>query len=268
MNSKNPVRQSLVGIVIMTGIIIVNGCGGGSQESAKPATQTSGAPAKSAAEAAKPASATLKGHITLQGQVPKNTAIKMDADPVCKGQHSTEVMSQDYIVGAAGELTNVFVYVKSGVSGVSPVPADTIVFDQKGCEYYPHVFGMRVGQPLAIVNSDQTLHNVHPQPKNSAGFNLGMPKQGMRITKTFSAPEVMVKIKCDVHSWMSAYAGVLDHPFFAVTGKDGNFSIGPLPAGTYTVEAWHEKLGTMTQTVTVADNEAKDIPFAFTVAGK
>jgi len=250
----------------MTGVFVISGCGGGSQESAKPSTQTTSTAAKPSAEAAKPATARLTGHVTFQGQVPKNAPIKMDADPVCKGQHSTEVVTQDYIVGGAGELGNVFVYVKSGLKGSFPAPTDTVVFDQKGCQYYPHVFGMRVNQPLAILNSDPTLHNVHPQPKNSAGFNLGMPNQGMRVTKTFSAPEVMVKIKCDVHSWMNAYAGVLDHPFFGVTGADGNFSIGPLPPGTYELEAWHEKLGTMTQTVTVAENETKNIPFAFTAA--
>jgi hypothetical protein len=248
-------------LTITAGFLTLAGCGGGSQESAKPSTQT--VATKAPAEAAKPATSTLTGKITLQGPAPKNTPIKMDADAVCKSQHPTEALSENYIVGPGGELANVFVYVKSGVRGSYPVPADTVVFDQKGCEYYPHVFGMRVNQPLAIVNSDPTLHNVHPQPKNSPGFNVGMPTKGMRVTKTFTAPEVMVKIKCDVHSWMNAYAGVVDNPFFAVTGKDGNFSIGPLPPGTYEIEAWHEKLGTMTQTVTVADNETKSVPFSF-----
>jgi len=253
-------------LTIAAGFLTLAGCGGGSQESAKPSTQTSATATKTAAETAKPATAKLTGKVTFQGQAPKNTPIKMEADAVCKGQHATEAFTEDYIVGADGELANVFVYVKSGVKGSYPVPTDTVVFDQKGCQYYPHVFGMRVSQPLAIVNSDPTLHNVHPQPKNSAGFNVGMPNKGMRVTKTFTAPEVMVKIKCDVHSWMNAYAGVLDHPFFAVTGKDGSFSIGPLPPGTYEVEAWHEKLGTMTQTVTVADNETKSVPFSFSPA--
>jgi hypothetical protein len=161
----------------------------------------------------------------------------------------------------------VFVYVKSGLEGQSfPSPTDTVEFDQKGCEYYPHIFGIRTNQPLAIINSDPTLHNVHPLPAKNAGFNLGMPKQGMRITKTFSEPEIGVRIKCDVHSWMNAYAHVMNHPFFAVSAQDGKFSIGPLPAGTYEVEAWHEKLGTMTQSITVMDNETKDVSFTFTAA--
>ena len=138
------------------------------------------------------------------------------------------------------------------------------MFDQKGCQYSPKVFGIQVNQPLEIRNSDSTLHNVHALSEKNAQFNLGMPIQGMKLKKTFTKPEVMVKIKCEVHSWMHAYAGVLDHPFFAVSGDDGSFSIKNLPAGQYTLEAWHAKYGTQTQTITVKSaDETQDLKFNF-----
>jgi len=142
-----------------------------------------------------------------------------------------------------------------------PAPAAPVVFDQKGCHYEPHVFGIQAGQPLEILNSDDALHNVHALPKNTQEFNLGMPIKGMKLTKTFTAPEVAVKIKCEVHPWMAAYAGVLDHPFYAVTGEDGSFSLKDLPPGEYVVEAWHEKYGTQTQTVKVP--ETSEVSFTF-----
>ena len=125
---------------------------------------------------------------------------------------------------------------------------------------------MRVGQPLEIVNSDPTLHNIHAMPKANAEFNNGQPIQGMKTTHTFTAKEVMVPFKCDVHGWMNAYVGVLDHPYFAVTDKDGKFELKGLPPGTYTIEAWHEKLGTQTQSVTIGAKETKDVTFTFKAA--
>jgi hypothetical protein len=125
---------------------------------------------------------------------------------------------------------------------------------------------MRVGQPLEILNSDPTLHNIHAMPKANQEFNNGQPIQGMKMTHTFTAKEVMVPFKCDVHGWMNAYVGVLDHPYYAVTKEDGKFELKDLPAGTYTIEAWHEKLGTQTSSVTIAAKETKDVPFTFKAA--
>jgi hypothetical protein len=135
--------------------------------------------------------------------------------------------------------------------------------DQVSCRYHPHVFGVRVGQPVEFVNSDPTLHNIHALPKANSEFNNGQPIQGMKMSHTFTAKEVMVPFKCDVHGWMSAYVGVLDHPYFGTTAPDGKVVIGNLPPGTYTIEAWHELLGTKTQQVTIAAKEAKDVSFAF-----
>jgi hypothetical protein len=122
-----------------------------------------------------------------------------------------------------------------------------------------------MNQPLEIVNSDPTLHNIHAMPKANTEFNNGQPIQGMKMTHTFKAKEVMVPFKCDVHGWMNAYVAVMDHPYYAVTGNDGTFSLASLPPGTYTIEAWHEKLGTATQSVTVGAKETKEVSFSFKI---
>lgn len=209
--------------------------------------------------------ATITGKALFEGQPPQAEAIKMDADPNCMLLHSNTVSSDSVIVNSNGSLKNVFIYIKDGLSGKTfEVPKTPVAFDQKGCQYSPKVFGIQAGQPLEILNSDNTLHNVHALPSNSPQFNLGMPIQGMKLKKTFAKPEVMVKIKCEVHPWMSAYAGVLDHPFYSVSGDDGSFEIKNLPPGQYVVESWHEKYGSQTQNVAIgADGDTQDISFQY-----
>jgi plastocyanin len=172
---------------------------------------------------------------------------------------------ETYVVGTDGKaLGNVFVYVKDGLGDLTFDPPSTAAsIDQKNCRYHPHVFGMQVGQTLEIMNSDPTLHNIHAVAKNNREFNQGQPLQGVKSTHTFTAPEVMVPFKCDVHGWMNAYVGVLPHPYFAVTDNAGSFALNSLPPGTYTIEAWHEKLGTATQTVTVGSKETQNVSFTF-----
>jgi plastocyanin len=169
------------------------------------------------------------------------------------------------VVGSDGKtLGNVFVYVKDGLGNyVFDTPTEPAKIDQKECRYHPHVFGMRVGQPLEIQNSDPTLHNIHALPKNNTEFNTGQPIKDMKTTHTFTAKEIMVPFKCDVHGWMNAYVGVMDHPYYAVTGEDGKFELKSLPPGTYTIEAWHEKLGPMSESVTLAAKDSKEVNFTF-----
>lgn len=208
--------------------------------------------------------ATLSGKVAFEGTAPVAEKMAMDADPTCQMLHPDGAVADDVIVNPNGTLKNVFVYVKEGVTGTYPAPAEAVQFDQKGCQYNPKVFGIRVNQPIEIINSDNTLHNVHALPQKSKEFNLGMPIQGMKLKKAFTSPEVMVKIKCEVHPWMSAYAGVLEHPFYGVTNEEGAFEIKDLPPGDYVVETWHEKYGTQTQNVTVAAaDEAKDLAFSY-----
>ena len=210
-------------------------------------------------------SQTANAPVTLAGTPPSNAPIAMNADPVCLKENRTPQFQETYEV-KNGKLANVFVYIKSGLSKYAfDQPTDPVIISQKGCRYIPHVFGIRVGQPLTIVNDDGTLHNIHALPKNNHEFNVGQPIQGMKMNETFTAPEVMVPFKCDVHGWMNAYVGVLDHPYFAVTAADGTFSLKDVPPGTYTIEAWHEKFGRATQNVTLGQKETKTLAFTFAV---
>ena len=178
--------------------------------------------------------------------------------------HEESVLDENVVVNDNNTLRWVFVYVKEGLGGRTfTEPAEPVVLDQSGCIYHPHVFGVQTGQAIKILNSDPLLHNIHALPEVNRSFNFGMPNQGDERERNFRVPEIMVKIKCDVHPWMSAYAGVLDHPHFSVSGDDGAFSIEGLPAGTYTIDAWHESYGAQTQTVTVSDGEVTSVNFTF-----
>ncbi len=209
--------------------------------------------------------ATIAGKAAFEGQAPAPEKIKMDADAQCQINHPDGVDADAVIVNSNSTLKNVFVYVKEGLAGKTfEAPKDAVKLDQHGCMYTPKILGLQVGQPLEIVNSDDTLHNVHSLAANSQQFNLGMPIKGMKMKKSFTKPEVMVKVKCDVHPWMSAHIGVLDHPFFSVTGDDGSYEIKNLPPGQYVVESWHEKYGAQTQNVTIAaDGDKQDANFQY-----
>ena len=247
--------------------VSLTACGGG-QESSAPATTA--APAAPGAAKVDPSTAgDIKGAVTLTGAAPKNEPIRMNADPICVKQTQAQgpQTQETFVVSGDGKLANVFVYVKDGLGNyVYDPPSAGAKLDQHGCRYTPHVFGVRVGQPIEIINSDPTLHNIHAMPKANAEFNNGQPIQGMKMNHTFKAKEVMVPFKCDVHGWMNAYVGVLDHPYFAVSKEDGSFEIKGLPPGTYTIEAWHEKLGATTQSVTIGAKESKEVSFSFDAA--
>jgi plastocyanin len=192
--------------------------------------------------------------------------IRVGIDAVCAQDVGANVQSQAVLIGRDGALQNAFVYVKDGLdpSYSFDVPTSPVTLDQKGCRYEPRVFGVRAGQPIEIVNSDATMHNIHALPMTNQEFNLGEPNQGYRMQKTFTVPEVMVRFKCDVHAWMSAYAGVMTHPYFAVSAADGTFSLKGLPPGTYTIEAWHETFGTRSAKVTIAPHHTGTADFSFT----
>jgi len=205
----------------------------------------------------------VSGRVTFEGTPPENAAVNLEGDPACVTARP-DGLKLDTVIVNNGGLENVFVYVKDGLGNYYfETPTTPVTLDQKGCHYSPHVFGLRTGQPLEILNSDQTLHNVNAMAQVNQAFNMGQAMQGMKSQKTFTKPEVMVRIKCDVHAWMNAYAGVLNHPYFAVTANGGAFELKDLPPGTYTIEAWHEKLGTQTQSVTLGAKETKTVGFAF-----
>jgi hypothetical protein len=209
--------------------------------------------------------ATVTGKAKFTGAKPANPTIDMSEEPKCKAKYTSPPTRETVVVNPNGTLANVFVYVKSGLSADAkyPAPASPVVIDQDGCHYRPHVLGIMVNQKLAIKNSDGILHNIKATGKKNRPFNISQPVT-MTTERTFSAPEVMVPLECNVHGWMQAYVGVLPHPLYAVTGSpDGSFTIKGLPPGTYTIEAWHEKLGVQTATVTVAGTETKSQDFTF-----
>jgi hypothetical protein len=206
----------------------------------------------------------ISGKVMFEGTAPEAELIDMAAEPTCAEQYPEGAFTEKVVVNDDGTLANVFVYVKSGLEGKSfATPSESVVLDQKGCHYDPHILGVQTNQTIIIRNSDTFLHNIHPRPVNSRPFNIGQPKEGMETEKSFSAAEIMVPVGCDVHDWMSAHIGVLDHPYFAVTGSDGSFELPNLPPGDYVVEAWHEEYGTQEMKVTVGEKQSATADFTF-----
>jgi plastocyanin len=252
------IRVRLAPFVLV--LVLAAACGSPSpQPGSAPAATAEPAPA---APPPLPGESTIAGFVKYEGTAEKPRVVRMDSDPLCmpEGPSTSEVL----LVGPGNGLQNAFVYVKDGLGDRTfPAPRTPVVVDQKGCKYMPHVFGVQVGQPVTILNSDSTMHNVHAVAKANAEFNFGQALKGMKTTRTFDTPEVMVPFRCDVHGWMAAYGGVLAHPYYAVSRADGSFEIKGLPEGTYTVETWHERLGTRTATVTVDGKAGARANFAF-----
>ena len=247
------ISKVLVGVAIAAAIA---GCGG--SETEKPVAKQ---PAPDAKRVDAATAATITGKVLFEGTAPENPVIKMSSDSAC-GTAGTR--TETYVVDNGG-LKNVFVYVKDGLGNkwIFDTPADPVKIDQKGCHYAPHVVGVRAGQPLEISNSDATLHNVHGMPKDNKEFNQGQPIQGVKNTVVFNTPEVLIPFKCDVHSWMNSFVGVVDHPYFAVTGDGGKFELRGLPPGTYSIEAVHEKLGRQSLPITIGEKDSKELTFTF-----
>ncbi len=212
----------------------------------------------------------ITGTAVYEGKVPALKPLAVAAEPMCAKKHPT-VPNEMLVLGSGNTMANVVVRVVSGLpAGKSyPAPTTPVTMDQVGCQYVPHVIGLMVGQPFKVLNSDGVLHNVHALPKVNKPFNMAMPPTRKEATETFTKEEGMFVVKCDVHPWMQSYVGVFSHPFFAVTGADGKYTIKDLPAGTYEVEAWHERLGTQKTKVTVGASDTQTAAFKFSPpAGK
>lgn len=251
--------NSLLALFALCLLALFAACGGGTPE----AESEGGGQAEAPAGFDESKAGKVTGKVAYAATNDPDVPIRMDADPVCAGLHSQPVHTEK-IVASNGNLANVFVYVKSGLPAGMKFgpPSEKKVLDQQGCQYHPHVSGVQVGQTLVIKNSDNVLHNIHAMPEKNAEFNIGQPAP-MENERTFDQEEVMVPVKCDVHPWMSSYLGVLSHPYYAVTGADGSFTIEKLPPGTYTLEAWHEELGTKTMQVTVPESGTAEANFDF-----
>lgn len=210
-----------------------------------------------------PGGASVAGVVKFQGTAPKPGRIDMSADPLCAQAHSSPLTTEDLLTGANGGLENVVVYISDGLGTATfPVPDQPAVMEQKGCQYKPHVLAMRAGQKLNVVNSDATTHNIHPMPNNNREWNISQPK-GVPIEQVFTREEIAISVKCNVHPWMRSYIAVIKNPYFAVTDRNGHFDLKDLPPGSYTLQAWHEKLGSRMQKITVGLGETKTVDFVF-----
>ena len=256
-------RTKLLGLSSLALAAVLAGCGGGGTP-AEPA-KTESAPAAAPAAAIDPATVgEITGKVSFTGTKPTMPRIRMDAVPACTQASKEPVFSEEVVVNDNGTLRDVFVYVKDGLGNRTfPVPAEDAKLEQKGCTYRPHVLGMMAGQKLQVTNDDPTNHNVHPLPTANREFNESQPPGSAPIEHEFPRTEVMIPVKCNVHPWMKAYIGVVNSPFYAVTGTDGTFTIKGLPPGDYTIEAWQEKYGTQDMKVTVGPKETKTADFTF-----
>ena len=250
------------------------GCGGSQPaDTAQQTPETGNAPGTASVQEAgpgapAPGSSSITGTVNFVGQAPALKPLDMTAEAVCHEKHGGQPAPNEALVlGPGNTMGNIMVWVSEGLPAGQtwPAPETPVVLDQDGCVYKPHVMGIMVGQPYRILNSDGILHNIHTLPQINPQFNRGQPATVKEITTTFPKPEAMFQVKCDVHPWMSAYIGVFTHPFFSVTGTDGEFTISGLAPGTYEITAWHERLGTQEASVTVGVDETMNQDFTFAI---
>ncbi|WP_321473086.1 carboxypeptidase regulatory-like domain-containing protein [uncultured Paludibaculum sp.] len=208
---------------------------------------------------------TIKGTIRFTGKKPARRVIDMDQEPECAHLHKDgKVMDEEVVVNANGTLANVFVYLKKGLEGKEfEAPSAPVVINQKGCWFEPRVLGMQTGQSLKVTNSDPVTHNIHPMAKVNNEWNHSQGPEDPPLSRKFVREEVMIRVKCNVHSWMRAWVGVVPHPYFAVTGADGSFEIRNVPPGTYTLAAWQERFGSEEQALTLAPSSQQNVTFTF-----
>ena len=204
---------------------------------------------------------TISGKITYEGTPAKPKPIDMSKEPSCAKQHATPIVTETVVTGPSNSLENVVVYISAGAPDDAP-PSEPATFDQKGCQYIPHVLAFQVNQQLKVVNDDQTSHNIHPLAKVNREWNKSQPPGTPPIVDKYDKPE-FIPVKCNVHPWMHGTFAVLKNSHHAVSGQDGGFSLPNLPAGKYTVTAWHESYGEQTQEVTISGSETKTINFVF-----
>lgn len=213
----------------------------------------------------------ISGTVYLEGTSPVFPPINMQSEPGCVKANAPRASAPYMLAGANGALANIVVYVKDGLNRYNFTPPRTpVLLDQKGCMYEPRVVALMTNQPLEIRNSDATIHNVHAMPKINREWNKAERGGGVALQTSFPRPELAIPFMCNVHPWMRAFVFVFDHPYFSVTSSDGRFALKNLPPGSYTVEAWQEKLGTQSQVVVIGPRESKEVSFRFrsAVAGQ
>jgi plastocyanin len=262
MNKKTSSLSVTIALLALCGLLALAACS--KKEETPAASPMADQPAaQPAATPIDPATvATISGTVKFDGTAPKASKIDMSQDPACKGGNEAE-----NVVVNNGDLANVFVYVKDGLGNRTfDVPTAPVVLDQSGCRYHPHVLGVMAGQTVQIKNDDQTTHNIHPTPQNNREWNESQPPSSPALEKNFAREEIMLPVKCNQHPWMKMYISVVKNPFYAVTDKDGKYTITGLPPGDYTIAFVQEKLGEQDQKVTVAAKDTKTVDQSFKAA--
>lgn len=206
---------------------------------------------------------TITGRVEYAGKKPLVKTVTMESDPQCAKLHQTQLKDEAIAVNN-NALGNVFVYIKNGLENKTfATPADPVVIDQKGCWFGPRVLGIQVGQTLKVTNSDPVTHNIHPLAQVNREWNQSQEPGAEALTRKFTQPEVMIRVKCNIHGWMHAWVGVVAHPYFAVTGADGTFTLRNVPPGNYVIETWQEELGKQEQSITLAPSGKGELVFKY-----
>ncbi len=205
---------------------------------------------------------TISGRVTYSGNPAKRKAIDMSEEPICAKQHNPPLTAETVVTGPNNALDNVVVYVSAGANDEREIPPQVVTFEQKGCQYIPHVLAMHTGQELKIVNDDQTSHNVHPIATVNRQWNKSQPPGAPPIVEKYDKAE-FIPVKCNVHPWMGGYFAVLNTSHYDISKGDGRFTLLNLPPGKYTITAWHEVYGTQTADVTITGSETREVNFIF-----
>jgi len=246
--------MSRVRVIIGLGFAALFGCGSG-EETVAPRTPT---------PLDLTATGTIHGVVRLVGDPPAGSTVRMSSAADCASQHPEDAVPVGDVLVHEGRVENAFVYIKEGLGErVFAVPTEPVVIDNKGCLYAPRVVGAQVGQAVRFVNEDPLLHNIHGTPAVATSWNFSLPRRGVDKEIHVSKPEVMIPLRCDVHPWMKGFLGVVDHPYHRLTDPSGEFTLTTVPAGTYQLEVWHERLGTRVVPVTVAAQGTAEVAVAF-----
>ncbi len=211
----------------------------------------------------RPSGGTVTGKVTYTGTPAKQKVIDMSKEPSCAKQHATPITTETVLTGPSDSLENVVIYISAGTPDEG-APSQAARFEQKGCQYVPHLLAFQVNQPLEIVNDDQTSHNIHPLPRLNREWNRSQPPGSPAISEKYDKPEFIL-VKCNVHPWMRGYFAVMKNSHYTITGSDGGFKLPNLSPGKYTVSAWHESYGEQSQEVTISGSESQSVNFAFKV---